>query len=192
MGSNGMKLLVILGSARPARRGEKVANWVMERAKSDSRLEVEFVDAAGLNLPFYNEQMSPFSLKRSGQDYASSEGKAWAERVGQADAFLLVAAEYNHGYTSLMKNALDWVGYEWGDKPVSFVSYSTNLTGGARAVEQLRQVVVELGLIQVANAIHFPKVDDSFDAGGQPTHPSANENLQKMFDELTRLHEAFR
>lgn len=187
-----MRLMVILGSARSASRGRKVADWVQKQAAGDSRQEIDFVDAAELNLPFYNEPMSPFALKRNEQDYVSTEGKAWAERVDKTDAILLLVAEYNHGYTALMKNTLDWAGYEWGDKPVSFVSYSTNLTGGARAVEQLRPVVTELGLVQVANAIHFPNVDNSFGPDGQPTHPSANDNLQKMFNELVRIHEKFK
>jgi NAD(P)H-dependent FMN reductase len=185
-----MKLLVILASARPESRGKKVAAWVQKQAAADSRLEVDSVDAATLNLPFYNEALSPFSMKRNNSDYTNADGKAWAERVGKADGVLLVAAEYNHGPTALMKNTLDWVGPEWVNKPVAFVSYATTIIGGARAVEQLRQVVTEIGLVQVANAIHFPAVDDSFGTDGQPTHPSANGNLQKMFDELVRLHEA--
>ncbi len=186
-----MKLMIILGSARAARRGQRVADWVQDAAKLNSNIEVDFVDSATLKLPFYNEPSSPFSMKRSGKDYINPEGKAWARRVGQADAILLVVAEYNHGYTALLKNTLDWVGPEWGDKPVAFVSYSTNLTGGSRAVEQLRPVATELGLIQVANAIHFPDVEKSFDENGVPTHQGANDNLKKMLAELERLHGVF-
>jgi NAD(P)H-dependent FMN reductase len=185
-----VKLAIILGSARPESRGQKVAAWIQERAKADGRLEIDYVDAATLELPFYNEAYSPFSMKRNNVDYTNTNGKAWAERVGNADGFIFAATEYNHGYTALLKNTIDWVGPEWMDKPVAFVSYATTTVGGARAIEQLRQVVVEVGLVQVANAIHFPKVDDAFDEHGQPTHPSANDNLQKMFDELVRLHSA--
>lgn len=185
-----MKLMIILGSARSESRGKKVADWVQKQA-TESQLEVDFVDAATLNLPFYNEPVSPFAMKRNNQDYVSPDGKAWAERVGKSNAVLLLVAEYNHGPTALLKNSLDWVGPEWSDKPVSFVSYSTDLTGGARAVEQLRPVVIELGMVQVANAIHFPNIGASFGPDGQPTHPSANDNLKKMFDELARLHGKF-
>jgi NAD(P)H-dependent FMN reductase len=104
---------------------------------------------------------------------------------------LIVTPEYNHGYSGVLKNALDWVGREWGDKPVAYVSYG-NITAGARAVEQLRQVTNELGLVQVANAIYFPNISrDAFNEAGQPAHTSANDNLKKMFDELLRLHKLF-
>ena len=60
-----------------------------------------------------------------------------------ADGYVLVTPEYNHGYPASLKNALDHVYTEWVRKPVSFVSYG-GPGGGARAVEQLRQVVIEL------------------------------------------------
>lgn len=182
-----MKLMVILGSSRQGRRGEAVAKWVLSEAAKDNRFEVDYVDLREFNLPFFDEPMSPFTLRDSGQSYTHPEGEAWAQRVGKADGFLIITPEYNHGYPAVLKNALDWVGREWGDKPVSFVGYG-NITAGARSVEQLRQVVVELGLFQVANGIYFPGISrGAFKEDGQPANESAPENLKKMFDELIRL-----
>jgi NAD(P)H-dependent FMN reductase len=186
-----MRLMVILGSSRRARRGEVVAKWALAAAQADSRLEIDYVDLQVLNLPYFDEPESPFTMYDQGIEYTHPEGKAWAERVGQAQAYLIVTPEYNHGYPGVLKNALDWVGREWGDKPVAFVSYG-NITGGARAVEGLRQVAVELGLFQVANAIYFPNISrGAFTPDGQPAHASANDNLKKMFDELVRLQAIF-
>lgn len=186
-----MKLMVVLGSVRPESRGRVVAGWVKGAVRTDSRLELDYVDAATLNLPFYNEAVSPFSMKRNNQDYTNSEGKIWAERVRRADGFIFLVAEYNHGYTAVLKNAIDWVGPEWVDKPVGFISYATTVIGGSRAVEQLRQVVVEVSLVQVANAIHFPRIDEAFGEDGQPLHPSSNDNLKKMLEEILRLHNIY-
>src|SRR5204863_9315411 len=143
------------------------------------------------NLPYFDEPMSPFAMYDAGQDYTHPEGKAWAQRVGATEAVIIVTPEYNHGYPGVLKNSLDWVGREWGDKPVGYVSYG-NITGGSRAVEQLRQVTNELGLVQVANAIYFPGISrGAFGDDGQPAHEGANENLKKMFNEIARLHKAF-
>jgi len=186
-----MRLMIILGSSRQGRRGGVVADWVNARAQADGRFEIDFVDLRELNLPYFDEPLSPFSIYDTGQDYTHPEGKAWAERVGRAAGFIIVTPEYNHGYPGVLKNALDWVGREWGDKPVGFISYG-NITGGARSVEQLRQVVVELGLFQVANGIYFPGISrGAFNEKGQPAHEGANENLKKMFDELLRLRKNF-
>src|SRR5579862_2646890 len=126
-----MKLMIILGSSRQGRRGEVVAKWVEGLARTDSRLEVDYVDLKVLNLPFFDEPISPFTIRDTGVSYTHPEGEAWAQRVGKAEGFLIVTPEYNHGYPAVLKNALDWVGREWGNKPVSFVSYG-NITGGAR------------------------------------------------------------
>jgi NAD(P)H-dependent FMN reductase len=187
-----MRLMIILGSTRQGRRGEVVAEWAHAGARADGRFEVDYVDLRVLGLPFFDEPLSPFTMYDEGKGYTHPEGKAWAERVGRAEGVLIVTPEYNHGYPAVLKNALDWVGREWGDKPVAFVSYG-NITGGSRSVEQLRQVANELGLVQVANAIYFPGIaGGAFDETGQPSHAGANDNLKAMFGELIRLHEIFK
>jgi NAD(P)H-dependent FMN reductase len=72
-----------------------------------------------------------------------------------ADGFVITAAEYNHGYTAVVKNALDWVFREWNRKAVTFVAYGG--AGGARAVEQLQQVAVELEMTPIRHAVHLPR-----------------------------------
>jgi NAD(P)H-dependent FMN reductase len=143
-----------------------------------------------VNLPFFDEPLSPFGMADQGVDYTHSEGRAWADRVAKAEGFLIVTPEYNHGPPAVLKNALDWVGREWIDKPVAFVSYGST-AGGARAVEQLRSTTIELGLIQVANAIHFLFYRQAFDEHSEPKHTGTNDSLKKMFDELIRLHDIF-
>jgi NAD(P)H-dependent FMN reductase len=110
-----MKLMIILGSSRQARRGEVVAKWVLAIAHADSRFEIDYVDLQQLSLPYFDEPESPFEMYDRGIEYTHPEGKAWAGRVGQAEAYLIVTPEYNHGSPGVLKNALDWVGREWGD-----------------------------------------------------------------------------
>jgi NAD(P)H-dependent FMN reductase len=185
-----MRLMIIWGSSRHGRNGGVVTDWVKRRAAADSRLEVDFVDLQELNLPFFDEPLSPFAIADQGADYTHPEGKAWADRVGKAEGVLIITPEYNHGPTAVLKNALDWVGREWLDKPVAFVSYGST-AGGARAVEQLRSITIELGLIQVANPIHFFFYRQAFDEKGEPKHDGTNDSLTRMFDELIRLHDIF-
>lgn len=185
-----MRLMIIWGSSRQGRNGGVVVEWVKRHAADDSRLEVDFVDLQQMNLPFYDEPTTPFSMASEGKTYSHPEGKAWAERVAKAEAVLIVTPEYNHGAPAVLKNALDWVGPEWIDKPVAFISYGSN-AGGARAVEQLRSTTIELGLIQVANAIHFPFYRQAFGEDGEPKHSGTTDNLTKMFNELNRLQTIF-
>ncbi|MGH9637335.1 MAG: NADPH-dependent FMN reductase [Candidatus Angelobacter sp.] len=185
-----MKLMVIWGSSRQGRGGGVVSDWVKRHAAADKRLEIDFVDLKEMVLPFYDEPTTPFSMASEGKTYSHPEGKAWAERVGKAEAVLIITPEYNHAPPAVLKNALDWVGPEWVDKPVAFVSYGST-AGGARAVEQLRSITIELGLVQVANPIHFFFYRQAFDETGEPSHTGTNDKLVQMFDELVRLHDIF-
>jgi NAD(P)H-dependent FMN reductase len=78
----------------------------------------------------------------------------WADRIADADAFVMVSPEYNHGYPAVLKNAIDYIYPEWVHKPVGFVSYGN--AGGARGVEQLRQVAIEMQMWPIRSAIHLP------------------------------------
>ncbi|MFV2013387.1 MULTISPECIES: NADPH-dependent FMN reductase [unclassified Micromonospora] len=53
----------------------------------------------------------------------------------------------------MLKNALDHLYAEWADKPVAFVGYG--ISGGGRAVAQLRQVAEELRMRPVATSLHL-------------------------------------
>ncbi len=54
----------------------------------------------------------------------------------------------------MLKNAFDQIYPEWANKPVGFLSYGGS--GGARAVEQLRLVAIELQMWPIRSAIHLP------------------------------------
>ena len=47
-----------------------------------------------------------------------------------------------------------WVYPEWNRKAVTFVGYGS--VGGARAIEQLREVAVEVQLAPIRSAVHIP------------------------------------
>ncbi|MEK7561666.1 MAG: NADPH-dependent FMN reductase [Patescibacteria group bacterium] len=183
-----MKLMIIWGSSRSGRKGGVVADWVKSEVAKDGRFELDFVDLAELKLPFFDEPTSPFGMQ-SLDDYTHPEGKVWAQRVQAADSVIIITPEYNHAPPGVLKNALDWVGPPWKDKPVGLVSYG-GISGGTRAVEQLRSITIELGLINVANAIHFPSFAKAFESGEQPSE-STNENLKKMLNEILRLNQVF-
>jgi NAD(P)H-dependent FMN reductase len=86
-----VKLQIILGSTRPGRAGEAVADWVLEQAIKRDDIEVELVDVADYELPLLDEPIPPSIGK-----YTKAHTKKWAEKIDEADGFIFVAAEYNH------------------------------------------------------------------------------------------------
>jgi NAD(P)H-dependent FMN reductase len=112
---------------------------------------VEVLDLKEYELPFFNEGVSP-SFKQ--EPYAHPEVARFTKKVAEGDAYVMVTPEYNHSTSGVLKNALDWVYQEWNNKPVAFVSYGS--VGGARAVEHLRLIAIELQMAPIRAAVHIP------------------------------------
>ena len=55
--------MIIWGSTRSGRKGGPVADWVKSEAAKDKHFEIDFVDLRELNLPFFDEPTSPFSMQ---------------------------------------------------------------------------------------------------------------------------------
>jgi NAD(P)H-dependent FMN reductase len=173
------KLAVILASTRPGRAGEPIADWFLERAIAHGAFDVDLVDLAEVDLPFLDEPNHP-RLRR----YTHDHTKAWSARVDGADAFVFVTPEYNYGLTAPLKNAIDYLHFEWQHKPVGFVSYG-GVAAGTRAVQMLKQVVTTLKMLPLFEAVNIPFHTQFIDDEGRL---SANEVMEKaaaaMLDEL--------
>jgi NAD(P)H-dependent FMN reductase len=90
---------------------------------------------------------------RSPRQYPNDEVRQVGEALDRADGFVVLVAEYNHGYTAVLKNIIDWTWIEWRRKPMTFVGWGN--VGGARAIEQLRLVAVELEAVPLRHAVHI-------------------------------------
>jgi NAD(P)H-dependent FMN reductase len=141
---------IIIGSTRPGRFSEKPAAWLVDRLSGRDDIEVEVVDLRDHPLPFYE---SPVAPARAGRDYPNDDVARLGQTLDRADGYIVVAAEYNHGYSASLKNALDHVFPELNRKPVAFVGYGN--VGGARAIEQLRLVSVEFEMAPMRWAVHI-------------------------------------
>ena len=145
-----LNVAIIIGSTRPNRLGEPIAKWAETHAKAVVGWKVELVDLRDWPLPFFQEKASLMYLNG---DYSIDLAKEWSKKIASFDAFIIVAPEYNHGPSAVLKNALDYLYAEWNNKPVAFVAYGS--VGGARAVEQLRQVAGELQMADIREAVHI-------------------------------------
>jgi NAD(P)H-dependent FMN reductase len=141
----------IIGSTRPNRFSEKPARWIHDQIGARPGVHAELLDLRDYALPFFDGLVSPARIQGT---YPNSAANDWALKVNEADAYVIVAPEYNHGYSAVLKNALDWAFREWNNKPVAFVSYGG--VGGARVVEQLRLVAIELEMAPIRFAVHLP------------------------------------
>jgi len=166
-----IKVALIYGSVRKGRFCDKVAGWAAEEIAKDDRFHVEVVDPV-VDLP--QAEAEPAVFSRS----------LW-QRIAEADAFVVVTPEYNHGYPAALKSLIDSVGAEWQAKPVAFVSYG-GISGGLRAVEQLRLVFAELHTVTIRDGVSFPGAWELFNHAGVLLEP--DRPRRSMAAMLTRLH----
>ncbi len=121
------RLAVIIGSTREGRLGPAVAGWFTDQAAARDDVAVDLIDLADAGAPI-------------------------GPRLDAADAFVVVTPEYNHSFPAPLKHVLDAFSVEWRAKPAAFVSYG-GLSGGLRAVEQLRQVFAELHVVTIRDTV---------------------------------------
>jgi NAD(P)H-dependent FMN reductase len=99
------KIGIILGSTRPGRRGQAVAEWVSAvAAKQEGDATFELVDLADFDLPLLDETL-PALFGKYGKEHTAR----WAEAIAAYDGFVFVTAEYNHSVPGALKNALDYL-----------------------------------------------------------------------------------
>ncbi len=171
---------VIIASTRKNRRGPVVAQWVLKVAQANTKAKFELVDLMDWQMPNYNEVAGPKGLKGV---YETQGAKEWAAKVKEADGFIIVTPEYNHGYPGALKNCLDYVYDEWNNKPVAFVSYG-GMAGGVRAVEQLRLVSVEMQMATIREEVNIPRIAQAFTPEGQPVEQALNKKAELVIEQL--------
>lgn len=170
-----VKVGLIYGSARQGRFCDTVARWTEKELALSGNFSVEVID------PTAHARASRYeTANREVGGYRSLR-----TQLAEADAFVVVTPEYNHGYPAALKELIDSAGEEWHAKPVAFVSYG-GVSGGLRAVEQLRQVFAELHVVSIRDSVSFQNAWQLFDAAGCPADPDrCSAQMSRM---LAKLH----
>lgn len=171
---------VIVGSVRPNRFGIQPAQWIMDLAKSHPEATFSLVDLAEINLPLLDEPQPP-----AAGNYAQEHTKEWSKIISEADGFIFVTPEYNHGVPASLKNAFDFLADEWRYKPVAFISYGAE-AGGVRAVEHFRSSVAWLDMYDIKAFVTIPNYWGQLDESGkwQPSDQQ-NEAGQRVIKDIT-------
>jgi NAD(P)H-dependent FMN reductase len=162
---------LVYGSTREGRFCDTVAQWAAEEIAAGNHFVIEIID--------------PAAHEDTAQANAGTGARSLRDRIAAAEAFVVVTPEYNHGYPAPLKALIDSCGAEWHAKPVAFVSYG-GISGGLRAVEQLRQVFAELHAVTMRDSVSFAGAWEHFDQSGKLKAPERPR--RSMATMLARLH----
>jgi chromate reductase, NAD(P)H dehydrogenase (quinone) len=135
-------------------------------------LHFSFVEIG--DLPHYNEDLesdppAPFARFRAA--------------IMASDAVLFATPEFNRGMPGVLKNAVDvgsrpWGKGVWAGKPAAVISQSYGALGGFGAHQQLRQVLVGVGVVTMPHPEAYVSFAGTlFDDAGELTNPETGKFL---------------
>jgi NAD(P)H-dependent FMN reductase len=162
---------VILGTPRQGRMSEHVARFVVDEVRKRDGVETELIDVRSLDL----------TTNDAGE---AIKDASFSASMAKADALVIVAPEYNHGYPGLLKHALDTNLKEYIHKAVGVCGVSAGGFGGTRVIENLLPVLRELGLVTIFWDGNFSNVQKVFDASGKLLDEAYVKRLDKFLKEL--------
>jgi NAD(P)H-dependent FMN reductase len=163
-----LKLAIIIGTTREGRKTLQMAKWVEQNAKKVEGAEVEPIDLKDYPMPFFNEPISP---RYNPNRVIEPPVQKWLDKIKDFDAYIYVTAEYNHSIPAVLKNALDYITWEFVHKPAAVISHGS--AGGARAMTDLKEILSESRNILV------------------PTGPSlAISGMSEIIDEAGNMSDA--
>ena len=169
---------MLLGTQRTGRLSEHAARVVLAEIQTRPGIETELIDFATLPIP-------------SGEAGDAAKDPVFAEAMNRADAIVIVAPEYNHGYPGLLKHVLDTNLPEYIHKAAGVVGVSAGIFGGARMIQDLLPVLRELGLVTIFWDVNVNNARTRFDDGGALVDDSFL-SVGKFLDELVWMAETLR
>lgn len=181
-----LQIAVVVGSTREGRFAPVVTRWLTGHLDRRDDMKADVVDLA--------ETPLPTALPAFGQPLTPGTQETLAlvsPRLDAADAFVFVTPEYNHSFPASLKSAIDWHNTQWHGKPVAFVSYG-GLSGGLRAVEQLRVVMAELNATTIRNTVSFHNAYGAFSEDGTVDDPAVDAAAEALLDQLAWWAHALR
>ncbi|MEV6250487.1 NAD(P)H-dependent oxidoreductase [Streptomyces sp. NPDC051742] len=171
-----LSLALVVASDREGRFAPVITDWFRSRLAEREDFTATVVDLAETDLPT--------SLSHNPSPAVRAELAKVTPVLAAADAFVVITPEYNHSFPAALKNLIDRHYAEWQAKPVGFVSYG-GISGGLRAVEQLRQVFAELHAVTVRDSVSFHSAWGLFDDEGRHKDPAGAEAAAKvLLDQL--------
>lgn len=160
------KIVAFAGSHRAGSWNVKLIHAAAALARA-AGAEVEVVDLGALPMPIFDED-----LEREGTPENVSTFK---DKLKGADGFLISSPEYNSSYPALVKNVIDWASRPADGEPMlaafagkacGLLAASPGALGGVRMLPQLRNLLMNIGVVVAPTQFGLGKAHEAFDADG--------------------------
>jgi NAD(P)H-dependent FMN reductase len=175
-----MKVIIISSSPRKQSVTVRVAKFLLGYLREKYAMhQYELLQMSENPLPFVEKVWSTVND-------APDEYKALAEKIFNADAFLIVTPEYNGSYSVAMKNLFDHFPKQ-AKKVFGICTASGGALGGMRAAQQMQNMICGLFGIPCPNMLIVPAMEKKFDADGKLLDESFLNSIHTFANEFTWL-----
>lgn len=164
------KIALVTCSTREPRLNPVITSYILDvLSHLPGSEEIVILDLKDQGLPLYDEPRVPSHLPKDDPTphYQHQHTQKWSDTVRQYDAFIFITPQYNWSIPASLKNALDYLYYEWRDKPAAMITYGGR--GGGKAAGHLRQILQGLRMRPVPTApgliISTKTLDDYLETG---------------------------
>ena len=176
-----MRIEIISGSPRKNSLTRRVALALENIFKERTEHEIGLIDLQVHNLP-------PMQTVFTSVEHTPQQYKGLAERIFNADAFILVSPEYNGSFSPALKNLLDHFPKQY-HKVFGIATASPGAMGGIRAAMQLQQLIFALFSIGSPHMLIVPGVDKKFNEAGELVDASFEKSIDTFVNEFLWLAE---
>lgn len=132
-------------------------------------------------IPLYDGDVEDVGFPESVQEFRSE--------IAKADALLIATPEYNHSFSGVLKNAIDWASRPpdgpLPQKPVALFGAAAGMFGSATAQQHLRHVLGRLDMYVLNNPTLFvPAAYNAFDSEGNFKDDAMRQRVQNLIAAL--------
>ncbi|WP_299844991.1 NADPH-dependent FMN reductase [uncultured Jannaschia sp.] len=173
-----LTVLVVFGSVRRDRAGIGLAR-ALARIVTERGHRAHLADPAEIALPMLDRMYKEFD-----PGTAPEPMERLAGMIREADAVIVVSAEYNHAVPPAMVNLLDHFLEEWAGKPCGISTYSAGRFGGVRALATLRMMLAELGMPTMPTVLPVPMIGKAVTSEGELTDERLEHSVDRFLGEL--------
>lgn len=165
-----IRIVLINGSARPGNYTGKALALVADEFHKNPAVETEIVEVGRLGLPL------------PGVDPDHPATRALAETVRGATAVVLATPEYHGSYSSVIKLALENMGFPsaLAGKPVALLGVAAGAIGAVKSLEALRGIVSHVGALALPLAVSVANVQKVFDEEGRCLDEAVDRHVRRV------------
>lgn len=176
-----MKIAVVAGSNRKDSTSTTLCRYIVKELEGLGCTAILF-DLHAKPLPFYSPD----------EEIRDANVVELLHTLREADGIVLATSEYHGSLTGVLKNALDFAGFDQFDGKVVLSVSSAGGAVGVSSLQHLQTIVRNVHGINCPEWISIGGAQREFTAEGEPKDPKTKERVLRTLSYFTKMIGAFR